>query len=56
MQVQHVVVIPWAARALTPASSLCRFSDFSAFIFARVFDGKVALLAVSSGGLGGHSV
>jgi hypothetical protein len=38
----------------TPASSLRRFSRLTAFIFARVFDGKVALLAMSSGGLGGH--
>jgi len=39
---------------LTPASLLCRFSGFAAFVFACVFDGEDALLAVSAGGLGGH--
>jgi hypothetical protein len=39
---------------LTPASSLRHFSSSAAFVFACVFDGEDAPLAVSAGGLDGH--
>jgi hypothetical protein len=42
------------SRTGSRCSSLRHFSSFAAFVFACVFDGEDALLAVSAGGLGGQ--
>jgi hypothetical protein len=68
MESALAITTPYSLTDATPAASvlrvsvlktaaprsLRRFSGFAALVFARLFHGAVALLGVSSGGLGAH--